>query len=228
MTEADRLRELLETLANQISPPPMEILVFGSGALALQALPEHRSQDFDIATNDEGEARLLEAVRALKLEKTPEKRDAGVFYIEVNPSFVFSAPRSWRTRAKRVPLPGGHAALLPDPLDILVSKIPRFAEKDREDIREVFAALGRPKAEVMLGRFREAVLMYRPSFDEWSFFGDPWTNTKDFFREFYDRAVDVRREIVMPGLAALKAEIGEDRILPIPPRPDQKKKRKKK
>lgn len=229
MTEGDRLRGILNRIARRLGPGRIEILVFGSGALALGVLPEHRSQDIDLAS-DSDEERLREVVNAIGLGKTKEKREAGEFYVEVTPWYVFkgSAPYRWHRRAKRVELPEGHRAIVPDALDILVAKTPRYAPKDREDIAQVFAEIGLPPREEMLGRFREAVLMYRPSFDEWTeYAGDPFGNTKRFFEEFYGEKIDVRKEIVIPGIAGMKEDLGVDRVLPLPPMPRPPMRRKK-
>ena len=227
MTEGDRLREILDRIAKRLGPPPLEILVFGSGALALGVLPEHRSQDIDLAS-DSDEDRLREAVNAIGFGKTKEKKEAGEFYVEVTPWYVFkgAAPYRWHQRAKRMELSEGHRVLLPDALDILVAKMPRYAPKDQEDVAQVFAKMGRPPLEEMLGRFREAVLMYRPSFDEWAAFaGNPRGNTAAFFKDFYGEKIDVRKAIVIPGIAAMKEDLGVDRVLPLPPMPRARKKK---
>lgn len=225
MSEREVLLERLRSLAKVMPPEPqVELILFGAGALILRVLPNAISQDGDLLPSLYD--RVEEALRKTDFYRTEEKKRSGGFYFEINDVFQRNSPRHWRARAERRELPNGHVLVVPDPLDIVVSKIPAYRDKDVRHIQAVFEALGRPPKETMLERFREAVEMYRPVYaDEWfpGTPGDPWGGTKQFFERFYGEKIDVRKEIVIPGIEKyVKPYLPETGPKTVsPPRPDK-------
>ena len=132
----------------------------------------------------------LAAARLLK-----EHRE---FYVEMVPRYVFNAPHDWKKRAHREQR--RHVEFtFPHPVDILVAKVCRVAEKDLDAFRLVRRLTGHPTAEEMIHLLRKVVDIYRPTFDEEQG-RNALANTKLLWREIFGGDIDVRREIIQPAL----------------------------
>lgn len=174
-----------------------KLIVFGSAPLQLGLDQSFVSGDVDITmdsttvfTSDEVEGHLANA----RLLKEQSKQ----FYVEVVPRYVFNAPHDWQTRAHREQR--RHVEFtFPHPVDILVAKVCRVAEKDLNAFRLVRRLTGHPTPEELIRLLRNAVDIYRPRFDE-EFGGDPVANTKVVWREIFGADIDVRAEIIRPAL----------------------------
>jgi hypothetical protein len=116
-----------------------EIVVFGSASLAfwLRDAPTSRDVDLWVTPEERGES-----VEALMGELSWYHERHGV-YVEVLGAETFSAPASWRARAKRVLLPEAPSVVVvvPHPHDILVAKLERYELQDRDHIRRILAEL---------------------------------------------------------------------------------------
>ena len=188
------------------------LIVFGSAPLQLGLDVTFVSGDVDITMDfpgDEVEAHLSKAQML--------KEQSSKFYVEVVPRYVFNAPHDWAGRAHRETR--RHVEFtFPHPVDILVAKVCRVAEKDLEAFRLVRRLTGHPTAEEMIRLLRNAVDIYRPRFDE-ERGGDPIANTKVLWQEIFGGDIDVRQEIIRPALeersrylhqgAGLKAKLRE-------------------
>lgn len=182
---------LLDEVVSALPPDQKwNLLVFGSAPLQLGLDPLFLSGDVDvIASQAETEGHLA----AAKLLKEQRK-----FYVEVVPLHVFNAPSDWQQRAYREVR--RHVEFtFPHPLDILVAKVCRVADKDLDAFRLVRRLTGHPTPEEMIHLLRKAVDIYRPRFDE-ERGTDPFANTRVLWREIFDADIDVRREIIQPAL----------------------------
>lgn len=172
-----------------------KLIVFGSAPLQLGLDSTFVSGDVDITMDfpmpaDEVERHLAEA----RLLKEQSKQ----FYVEVVPRYVFNAPHDWLARAYREQR--RHVEFtFPHPVDILVAKVCRAAEKDLNAFRLVRRLTGHPTPEELIRLLRNAVDIYRPRFDE-EVGGDPVANTKLVWHEIFGAEIDVRAEIIRPAL----------------------------
>lgn len=171
-----------------------KLIVFGSAPLQLGLDETFVSADVDITMDypedDVAVERCLNEAQMLKGQQD--------FYVEVVPRYVFNAPHDWLARAYREQR--GHVEFtFPHPVDILVAKVCRVAEKDLNAFRLVRRLTGHPTPEEMIRLLRNAVDIYRPRFDE-EVGGDPVANTKLLWREIFGAEIDVRAEIIRPAL----------------------------
>lgn len=171
-----------------------KLIVFGSAPLQLGLDETFVSADVDITMEYPDEdvtvERCLNEAQMLKGQQD--------FYVEVVPRYVFNAPHDWQTRAHREQR--RHVEFtFPHPVDILVAKVCRVAEKDLNAFRLVRRLTGHPTPEELIRLLRNAVDIYRPRFDE-EVGGDPVANTKLVWREIFGAEIDVRAEIIRPAL----------------------------
>lgn len=169
-----------------------KIIVFGSAPLQLGLDSTFVSADVDITTDFPGDEveQCLSDARLLKGQQE--------FYVEVVPRYVFNAPYDWEGRAHRE-MRRHVEFTFPHPVDILVAKVCRLAEKDLNAFRIVRRLTGHPTAEEMIRLLRNAVDIYRPRFDE-ERATDPFANTERLWREIFGGDIDVRHEIIQPAL----------------------------
>jgi hypothetical protein len=114
-----------------------EIVVFGSAALArwLGDPPATRDVDLWCEPPEKGDV-----VAALMGELSWYHERHGV-YVEVWAPETFAAPAGWRERARTEVLDDhpGVRLVAPHPHDVLLSKLERFEEKDRDHARRILA-----------------------------------------------------------------------------------------
>jgi len=123
-----------------------EIVVFGSAALAMWLSDAPATRDVDLWCEPSAKGAV---VTALMGELSWYHERHGVF-VEVWAPETFAAPRGWRERARIQSLPDRPRVRLvvPHPHDVLVSKLERFEEKDREHAERVLAELPMTVAEL--------------------------------------------------------------------------------
>jgi hypothetical protein len=103
----------------------------------------------------------------------------------------------------------GHVTLtFPHPLDILIGKLDRLEPKDMTAFERVIQLTGHPTAEELQRELQNAVDLFRPSFEEDAPNRYP-ENTVRLWRELFHREIDVRRDIIAPGLARRRQGYGE-------------------
>ena len=115
------------------------VVVFGSAALALQLVQPPTTRDVDVWCEP---AEKGDIVTALMGELSWYHDRHGVF-VEVWGPETFAAPCGWRERASERTLPErpGVTLVVPHPHDVLLSKLERFEEKDREHAERILAEL---------------------------------------------------------------------------------------
>lgn len=185
--------QLLDRVVNALpADRTWSIIVFGSAPLQLGLDTTFVSGDVDITmeTTDDEVTPHLAAARLLK--------EHSKFYVEVVPRYVFNAPHDWAGRAHRESR--RHVEFtFPHPVDILVSKVCRVAEKDLEAFRLVRRLTGHPTPEELIVGLRKVVDIYRPTFDE-EHGRNALANTKLLWQEIFGAEIDVQREIIRPAL----------------------------
>ncbi len=179
-----------------------KITVFGSSPIQLGIDSNFVSGDVDIFSTDD-------------FKETIEKAGfiKGVTqgaYIEQTEPGVFRAGMSWPQRAFVCQIENA-ILTFPHPVDILVAKILRLADKDIRAYRLVYEKTGHPTPAELKKALQEVVDIYRPPFDEEDAnIGNALINTQTIWRELYNQEIDVRAEIIRPALAGLRKAYGLD------------------
>ncbi len=189
------LRSLIDAL-----PPDREwsLTLFGSSPLQLALDPTFLSGDVDLFTSD-----ALRDELASVLERTGLATKERKVYIQLCVEWNFRTSPRWRERAWRTQI--GHVHLtLPHPIDLLIAKLHRLADKDIAAFRLAIEHTGHPTEDEMRRELQAAVDLYRPNFDE-EMIGDITTNTAVLWQELWNKKINVRREIIAPALAARRA-----------------------
>lgn len=168
---------------------PFSVTVVGFCPLEMGVDADLANDEVDII-GDLETTWALEAARLLKGQADP--------WVAVwDPSAFLCAP-DWRDRAFAV-REGSGTLVLPHPVDILVSKVPRLDGKDIAAFEVVRRRLGHPTEGELLESLKLAVDIYRPAFEEEAG-QDPDGNTRALWRRAFGREIDVREEIIRPAL----------------------------
>ncbi len=179
-----------------------QITLYGSAPLQLTVDHSLLSGDVDLFSGDDQDIAAM--ISELKLDQ----EHSGIFYLEAGYELSFRTSPRWRGRAKIFEL-HNVSLTIPHPIDILIGKLDRLAEKDLEAYRRVIAVTGHPTAAEMKHELQNAVDLFRPSFDEESpnRFKE---NTERLWREIFKSEIDVRTEIIQPAIARRKEGYGEE------------------
>jgi hypothetical protein len=189
------LREFIDGLPRN---RPIVLNVFGSTPLQMRLDPSFLSGDVDIFTSEDLSSDL-EAMRLGKGHADP--------YIELVSSTIFITTPTWRDRAVKEVF-GNVTVYIASPLDVLVGKLKRLAEKDLKAFELVKEKTGGPSEEELKAALRNVVDMYRPAFDEENPGGDPIANTRRLWQHLYGHDIDVRREIIVPAIELRREAYG--------------------
>jgi hypothetical protein len=92
---------------------------------------------------------------------------------------------------------------------LLIAKLHRYEEKDRNAFRLVTERTGHPTEDEMLTELQFSVDLFRPAFDEEAG-GDITVNTGIMWEDIFGRSLDVRREIIASALARLRTGYADD------------------
>lgn len=179
------------------------ITVFGSAPLQLAIETSFKSNDVDLYPLGDDPTWLNAVIESIGLAKSEAS-----FYIQCCWEGNFRTSPRWRHRAASVPR-GNATLLLPHPIDILIAKLHRYEEKDRNAFRLVIERTGHPTEQEFLTELQFSVDLFRPGFDE-EMTGDITANTAVMWPEIFGHAIDVRREIIAPALARLRAGYADD------------------
>ena len=121
-------------------------------------------------------------------------------YIQVCVPGNFRTSPRWQSRAFTTQI-GNITFTLPHPLDILIAKLHRLAEKDLAAFRLVIERTGHLTEAELRRELQFAVDLFRPNFDEENV-GDITANTRVLWQELWGKDIDVRKEIIRPALEA--------------------------
>jgi hypothetical protein len=171
--------------------------VFGSAPLQLGLDASFVSADVDIFSNED----LREAIEEAGLAEGQRE-----IYVQQSDELVFSASLTWQERAYKTAI-GNVTVILPHPIDILVSKLPRLEPKDLRAFLLVIEKTGHPTPDELITALQRHVDLFRPNFDEENS-GDPIANTQRLWHELYGESINVRRDIIAPALQRRKAGYG--------------------
>jgi|694.fasta_scaffold60539_6 hypothetical protein len=171
-----------------------QITLFGSSPLQIGLEKSFLSADVDMFSTEEDTEVVRAAVHRAGLEKAE-----GRLYVEVCVQWNFRTSPRWSERAFRTQV-GNVALTLPHPIDILIAKLHRLADKDLAAFRLVIARMGHPTEDEMRRELQIAVDLFRPNFDE-EMIGDITTNTRVLWQELWGKDINVRQEIIAPAVA---------------------------
>jgi hypothetical protein len=180
------------------SDASLQITVFGSAPLQMALDRQLVSADVDI---------LLEKDLSELIEQNgfgPGKR--AVYIEQCSPSAFITAP-DWIHRAFETSR-SGVALRFPHPIDILVSKLQRLEEKDLRAFLLVQQTMGLPSEQQLKTVLMNAVDLYRPRFAEEEFKGDIFENTRSVWRALFNKDIDVRNDLIIPGLEKRRSSYG--------------------
>jgi len=171
-----------------------QITLFGSSPLQIGLEKSFLSADVDMFSKDED----TEVVRAA-VERAGLAKAEGRLYVEVCVQWNFRTSPRWNDRAYRTQV-GNVALTLPHPMDILIAKLHRLADKDLAAFRLVISRMGHPTEDEMRRELQIAVDLFRPNFDE-EMIGDITANTRVLWQELWGKDINVRQEIIAPAVA---------------------------
>ena len=188
-TAGKTLRRLIDALP---SDREWSLTLFGSSPLQLTLEASFISQDVDLFVSDFGESsdEVAAAIEraGLSKEKTQEQ------YVQLCDEGNFRTSPRWKARAFSTQI-GSVRLTLPHPVDILIAKLHRLADKDLAAFRLVIERTGHPTEEEMRDELQAAVDLFRPGFDE-EMIGDITTNTAVLWQELWGKSINVRQEII--------------------------------
>ena len=196
-TAGKTLRRLIDALP---ADREWSLTLFGSSPLQLGLEPTFTSLDVDLFTDDPDEAQdeISAAIQRAGLSKDQSAEN----YVQLCYPSNFSTSPRWRLRAWTTSV--GHVRLtLPHPIDILIAKLHRLADKDLRAFRLVIERTGHPTEDEMRRELQAAVDLYRPNFDE-EMSGDITTNTAVLWQELWGKEINVRQEIIAPALERIR------------------------
>ena len=188
-TAGKTLRRLIDALP---SDREWSLTLFGSSPLQLALEAGFISQDVDLfvsdfgASNDEVAAAISRA--GLSKDQTNDQ------YVQLCDEGNFRTSPRWKARAFTTQIENVRITL-PHPIDILIAKLHRLADKDLAAFRLVIERTGHPTEDEMRDELQAAVDLFRPGFDE-EMIGDITTNTAVLWQELWGRNINVRQEII--------------------------------
>jgi hypothetical protein len=185
----------LKRLFSELPPErEFQITLFGSSPLQIGLESSFLSADIDLFSAETQTELVKDAVKRAGLEK-----EEGRLYVQVCVEWNFRTSPRWRERAFQTRV-GNVSLTLPHPLDILIAKLHRLADKDLAAFRLVIARTGHPTEDEMRRELQYALDLFRPNFDE-EMVGDITTNTRVLWQELWGKDINVRQEIIAPAVA---------------------------
>lgn len=152
------LRSFLVHLDEHLASEAKVVLYMGGGAAILLAYEgQLRTDDVDLIGEKVGVLKRLGEA----MGKGSELHRTTAYYLDIVPPGLFPQEWGWRGRAKSLKVPGvDHIELRVLELhDLILSKVRRFAGKDREDIRGL-CNRKEFEIEILRSRYVQARLRY--------------------------------------------------------------------
>ena len=193
-TAGKTLRRLIDALP---SDREWSLTLFGSSPLQLALESSFVSQDVDLFVSNFGEANdeITAAISRAGLSKEQTNEQ----YVQLCDEGNFRTSPRWQSRAFTTQL-GNVRLTLPHPIDILIAKLHRLADKALAAFRLVIVRTGHPTEDELRDELQAAVDLFRPSFDE-EMVGDIKTNTRVLWQELWGKDINVGQEIIAPAIA---------------------------
>lgn len=177
---------------------PWLFYVFGSAPLQMGLEPTFFSADVDIFTEEDWRELVVRTIESVDLSKEGTR-----FYVQCVPSRAFRASSMWLRRAY-VEEHAGATFCFAHPIDILLGKLHRLAEKDRRAFQLVIDRTGHPTEKELIAELRGLPELFSwgimPIFNEPTF----RENVVRLWPMFFGRSIDVEREILAPAAALLR------------------------
>lgn len=190
----------LRRLVGELPPTrAWRLTLFGSSPLQLALESSFASMDVDLFADDFGAEKAEVEAAIWRAGLSPEQREKD--YVQLCDEGKFRTSPRWKDRAFVTAL--AHVEFrLPHPIDILITKLHRLADKDLAAFRLVIARTGHPTEVEMREELQAAVDLFRPSFDE-KMVGDIKTNTRVLWQELWGKDINVGQEIIAPARARI-------------------------
>ena len=168
------------------------ITLFGSSPLQLGVECGFTSADVDLFADESDEVEAAVEAAGLAKEQGAEP------YVQVCVEWNFRTSPRWKGRAFSTRI-DNVTLTLPHPIDILIAKLHRLADKDLAAFRLVIERTGHPTEDEMKRELQFALDLFRPAFDE-EMVGDITTNTRVLWQELWGKDINVRQEIIAPAV----------------------------
>lgn len=193
-------RTLRRLFAALPSEREWSLTLFGSSPLQLAIEPSFTSADVGLFSSDWNEDH--DAIEAAIVRAGLSKQQCEQGYVQLCVELNFRTSPRWRERVFRTRV-GNVSLTLPHPIDILIAKLHRLADKDLAAFRLVIERTGHPTEDEMRRELQAAVDLYRPNFDE-EVCGDITTNTRVLWQKLWKKDINVRQEVIAPALERIR------------------------
>jgi hypothetical protein len=190
------LSTLLEGLHN--TKEEWLVNIFGSAPLQMAYAQDFISNDIDISVAWQKEPEFEKLIHNLGLD-----RNNAELYIQSCKEAAFRTSPKWKDRAflskqEKVTLRFAH------PIDILIGKLNRLEPKDFKAFYLVKAATGEPTEENLLQELRDAPELFSHAYMAPHGQASYTQNVATFWQGFYEKAIDVEKQIIIPANETLK------------------------
>jgi hypothetical protein len=172
--------------------------VFGSAPLQMAYARDFISNDVDTSVIWQKEPEFERVIHENRLG-----RDQAELYIQSCKEAAFRTSPKWKDRAFR-DIRGLITLRFAHPIDILLGKLNRLEEKDFKAFELVRSATGEPTEQTLLRELREAPDLFSHAYIAPRGTASYAQNTARFWHLFYQKDIDIEREIIVPANEALR------------------------
>jgi hypothetical protein len=198
------------------------ILLFGSAALQVTVAPTVLSEDADIAPDvvpySPGSEKFRSALDRVELTQLIHRHGLGKgqrkLHIQINAFQAFDPGSRWGHRFMTVDK-GNIQFTIPHPIDILMSKLHRFEEKDLDAFRKIYAQTGFPTADELLSELRATPRLFAKRESSHAEMPSQFPESRinesvpKLFVEMYGKRINVRRDILLPAEQAIASSYND-------------------
>ena len=172
--------------------------VFGSAPLQMAYARDFISNDVDTSVVWQKEPEFERVIDENRLG-----RDQAELYIQSCKEAAFRTSPKWKDRAFR-DVRGDITLRFAHPIDLLIGKLNRLEEKDLKAFHLVRSMTGEPAEETMLRELREAPDLFSRAYMAPHATASYAQNVARLWSVFYQKDIDVEREIIIPANEALR------------------------